>query len=157
MEGSQGEPLQKSICCSRNSGSCAVFCIRYSSSSQSVWSDLTSVCFETSYKLASLDQDKLNTLHLVYLTLYAKVTEALLGLATLYKLLCISLMHKKQPCYTYFRKITHAWTLYVGCVIYRAVLKLIDQSVHAKLWIFYIDIICIFNFVFGLINMIYKY
>ena len=52
---------------------------------ESVWSDLTSVCFETSFKLASLDQDELNTLRLAYLTLHPKVTEASLSLATLYK------------------------------------------------------------------------
>ena len=52
---------------------------------ESVWADLSSVCFEKSYKLASLDLDELNTLRLVYLTLYPKVTEASLSLATLYK------------------------------------------------------------------------
>ena len=39
---------------------------------ESVWADLTSICFESSYKLASLDQSELSTLLNVYLTLYPK-------------------------------------------------------------------------------------
>ena len=52
---------------------------------ESVWTDLTSIRFESSYKLASLDQDELNMLRSVYITMYPKVTEASLALATLYK------------------------------------------------------------------------
>ncbi|KAL9964950.1 hypothetical protein ACROYT_G028667 [Oculina patagonica] len=52
---------------------------------ESVWADLTSICFESSYKLASLDQSELNALRMVYLTLYPKETVASLTLATLYK------------------------------------------------------------------------
>ena len=37
---------------------------------ESVWADLASICFESSYKLASLDQSELSTLLKVYLTLY---------------------------------------------------------------------------------------
>ena len=43
---------------------------------ESVWADLTSVCFESSYKLASFDQSELSTLCQVYFTLYPKETEA---------------------------------------------------------------------------------
>ena len=52
---------------------------------ESVWTDLTSIRFESSYKLASLDKDELKTLRSVYITMYPKVTEASLDLATLYK------------------------------------------------------------------------
>lgn len=52
---------------------------------ESVWADLTSICFQRSYKLASFDQDGLNALRLVYHTLYPKLTAAALNLATLYK------------------------------------------------------------------------
>ena len=52
---------------------------------ESVWADLTSVCFESSYKLASLDQSELSTLLKVYLTLYPKETEGSLKLSMLYK------------------------------------------------------------------------
>ena len=52
---------------------------------ESVWADLTSIHFESSYKLASLDRDELNTLCSVYVTMYLKVTEASLALATIYK------------------------------------------------------------------------
>ena len=52
---------------------------------ESVWTDLTSIRFESSYKLASLDRDELNTLRSVYVTMYPKVTEASLALATIYK------------------------------------------------------------------------
>ena len=52
---------------------------------ESVWADLTSICFESSYKLASLDQSELSTLLKVYLTLYPKETEASLKLSVLYK------------------------------------------------------------------------
>ena len=52
---------------------------------ESVWADLTSIRFESSYKLASLDRDELNTLRSVYATMYPKVTEASFALATLYK------------------------------------------------------------------------
>ncbi|KAK2555747.1 hypothetical protein P5673_022327, partial [Acropora cervicornis] len=50
---------------------------------ESMWADLTSVCFESSYKLASLDQSELSTLLKVYLTIYPKETEGSLKL--LYK------------------------------------------------------------------------
>ena len=52
---------------------------------ESVWTDLTSICFEKSYKLASLDQDELNALRSVYSSLYPEVIEASLHLASLYK------------------------------------------------------------------------
>ena len=52
---------------------------------ESLWTELTYVCLESSYKLGRLDQDELRTLHSVYLTLYPKVTDAALKLATLYK------------------------------------------------------------------------
>lgn len=52
---------------------------------ESVWADLTSICVESSYKLASLDQSELSTLLKVYLTLYPKETEASLKLSVLYK------------------------------------------------------------------------
>ena len=52
---------------------------------ESVWADLTSIRFESSYKLASLDRDELNTLRSVYVTMYPKVTNASLALATIYK------------------------------------------------------------------------
>ena len=52
---------------------------------ESVWADLTSVRFESSYKLASLDRDELSTLRSVYVTMYPKVAEASLALATIYK------------------------------------------------------------------------
>ena len=41
--------------------------------------------FESSYKLASLDQSELSTLLKVYLTLYPKETEASMKLSVLYK------------------------------------------------------------------------
>ena len=52
---------------------------------ESLWTELTYVCLESSYKLGRLDQDELRTLHSVYLTLYPKVTDTALKLATLYK------------------------------------------------------------------------
>ena len=52
---------------------------------ESVWADLTSIRFEGSYKLASLDRDELNSLRSVYVTMYPKVTEASFALATIYK------------------------------------------------------------------------
>ena len=52
---------------------------------ESVWADLTPVCFKSSYKLASLDQSELSTLLKVYLTLYPKETEGSLKLSMLYK------------------------------------------------------------------------
>ena len=52
---------------------------------ESVWADLTSVRFESSYKLPSLDRDELNTLRSVYVTMYPKVTNASLAMATIYK------------------------------------------------------------------------
>ena len=52
---------------------------------ESVWADLPSVRFESSYKLASIDQYELNTLRSVYVTMYPKVAEASLALATVYK------------------------------------------------------------------------
>ena len=52
---------------------------------ESVWTDFTSIRFESSYKLGSLDQGELNTLRSVYITMYPTVTEASLALATLYK------------------------------------------------------------------------
>ena len=52
---------------------------------ESVWTDLTSICFEKSYKLASLDQDELNALRSVYSSLYPEVIESSLHLASLYK------------------------------------------------------------------------
>lgn len=52
---------------------------------ESVWADLTSICFESTYKLASLDQSELSTLLKVYLTLYQKETEASLKVSALYK------------------------------------------------------------------------
>ena len=42
---------------------------------------MTSICFESSYKLASLDQSELSTLLKVYLTLYPKETKASLKLS----------------------------------------------------------------------------
>ena len=52
---------------------------------KSVWADLTSICFESTYKLASLDQPELSTLLKVDLTLYPKETEASLKVSVLYK------------------------------------------------------------------------
>ena len=52
---------------------------------ESVWADLTSVRFESFYKLASLDRDELSTLCSVYVTMYPKAAEASLALATIYK------------------------------------------------------------------------
>ena len=46
---------------------------------------MISICFESSYKLASLDQSELSTLLKVYLTLYPKETKASLKLSVLYK------------------------------------------------------------------------
>ena len=52
---------------------------------ESVWADLTLISFESTYKLGSLERNELGSLHSVYLTLYPKITEASLNLATLYK------------------------------------------------------------------------
>ena len=52
---------------------------------ESVWADLTSIRFESFYKLASLDRDELNTLRSVHVIMYPKVTNASLALATIYK------------------------------------------------------------------------
>ena len=46
---------------------------------------MISIFFESSYKLASLDQSELSTLLKVYLTLYPKETKASLKLSVLYK------------------------------------------------------------------------
>ena len=51
---------------------------------ESVWGDLTLISFESTY-LGSLDRNELGSLRSVYMTLYPKVTEASLNLATLYK------------------------------------------------------------------------
>ena len=45
---------------------------------ESVWADLTSIRFESSYKLASLDRDELNTLRSVYATMYPKVDRSII-------------------------------------------------------------------------------
>ena len=52
---------------------------------ESVWANLTSIVFESSYKLSSLDQSELSTMLKVYLTLYPKETEASVKLSVLYK------------------------------------------------------------------------
>ena len=51
---------------------------------ESVWGDLTLISFESTY-LGSLDRNELGSLRSVYMTLYPKVTEASLNLATLYE------------------------------------------------------------------------
>ena len=52
---------------------------------ESIWSDLTSICFEKHYKLGRLDQEELSALGTVYGTLYPHITVASLNLPSLYK------------------------------------------------------------------------
>ncbi|CAH3172372.1 unnamed protein product, partial [Porites lobata] len=52
---------------------------------ESIWSDLTSICFEKHYKLGRLDQEELSALGTVYVTLYPHITVASLNLPSLYK------------------------------------------------------------------------
>ena len=52
---------------------------------ESVSADLTLISLESTYKLGSLDRNELGSLRSVYMTLYPKITEASLNLATLYK------------------------------------------------------------------------
>lgn len=52
---------------------------------ETVLADLTLISFECTYKLGSLDRNELGSLRSVYMTLYPKITEASLNLATLCK------------------------------------------------------------------------
>ena len=52
---------------------------------ETVWADLTLISFECTYKLGSQDRNELGSLRSVYMTLYPKITEASLNLATLCK------------------------------------------------------------------------
>lgn len=52
---------------------------------ESIWSDLTPICFEKHYKLGRLDQEEVSALRTVYGTLYPHITVASLNLPSLYK------------------------------------------------------------------------
>lgn len=52
---------------------------------ESIWSDLTPICFEKHYKLGRLDQEEVSALRIVYGTLYPHITVASLNLPSLYK------------------------------------------------------------------------
>lgn len=50
-----------------------------------VWTNMTSIVLEKSYKLASLDRDEVGAFCSVYCTLYPRVTETSFKLTSLYK------------------------------------------------------------------------
>ena len=52
---------------------------------ESIWSDLTPICFEKHYKLGRLDQEEVSALHIVYGTLYPHITVTSSNLPSLYK------------------------------------------------------------------------
>ena len=52
---------------------------------ESIWSDLTPICFKKHYKLGRLDQEEVSALHTVYVTLFPHITVASLHLPSLYK------------------------------------------------------------------------
>ena len=52
---------------------------------ESIWSDLTPICFEKHYKLGRLDQEEVSALRIVYGTLSPHITVASLKLPSLYK------------------------------------------------------------------------
>ena len=41
---------------------------------ESIWSDLTPICFEKHYKLGRLDQEEVSALHTLYSTLFPHIT-----------------------------------------------------------------------------------